>query len=76
MKKIFSGLIWTGVQAMELGLIDGLGSTGAIARDIIGAEDIHNYTQSDNFLDELGRQLGIWFHGFFSTYLPTGLQLR
>ncbi|OMH32852.1 peptidase S49 [Motiliproteus sp. MSK22-1] len=42
--KLFSGLIWTGEQALELGLIDGLGSAGYVARDIVGEENIVNFT--------------------------------
>ncbi len=42
--ELFSGLIWTGEQALELGLVDGLGSTGYVAREIIGEENIVNFT--------------------------------
>jgi protease-4 len=55
----FSGLIWTGEQALAMGLIDGLGSPGVVARDIVAAEEIVDYSKQPNPLDELVRQLGM-----------------
>lgn len=55
----FSGLIWTGEQALKKGLIDGLGSPGHVAREIVGAEDIIDYSLQPNPLDQLIRQLGV-----------------
>jgi protease-4 len=55
---MFSGLIWNGEQAMALGLVDGLGSPGQIARDIIGAEDMVDYTPQKNPFDVLANKLG------------------
>lgn len=57
-KEIFSGLFWTGAQAKELGLIDGLGSTGYVAREIIGLDEIIDYTVPDNLLDRLASRFG------------------
>ena len=49
-EKLFSGLIWNGEQALELGLIDGLGSTGYVAREVVGVEEIVDFTvQPDAF---------------------------
>ncbi len=42
--KLYSGLIWNGEQALELGLIDGLGSPGFVAREIVKAENIVDYS--------------------------------
>ncbi|MCE2570477.1 signal peptide peptidase SppA [Motilimonas eburnea] len=56
---LFSGLIWNGEQALELGLIDGLGSAGKVARDIIKAEDIVNYTVQPSPLDAFTKKLGL-----------------
>jgi protease-4 len=55
---MFSGLFWTGDKALELGLIDGLGSAGFVAREIIGIEDVIDYTASHNFIDKLASKLG------------------
>jgi protease-4 len=56
--KLFSGLIWSGEQALPLGLIDGLASTSKVARDIIGAEDIIDYTPRPSYLDKVASKFG------------------
>lgn len=55
---LFTGLIWNGEQALELGLIDGLGSPGKVARDIIGEDNIIDYTPRLSRLEELTRRFG------------------
>ncbi len=55
---LFSGLFWSGEQALPLGLIDGLANSGTIARDIVGAEDIIDYTPRPNYLDRFAGKLG------------------
>ncbi len=50
----FSGLVWSGQQAVELGLADGLGSLDSVARDVVKAEDIVDYTQRENLGSALG----------------------
>lgn len=42
--KMFSGLVWTGEQALELGLLDGIGSSSYVAREVVGAEEMVDYT--------------------------------
>lgn len=42
--ELFSGLIWSGEQALEMGLVDGLGSGGFVSREIIGEEELVDYT--------------------------------
>ena len=39
--ELFSGLVWSGEQALELGLIDGLGSTSYVAREVVGERAFH-----------------------------------
>ena len=56
--KLFSGLIWTGDQAVELGLIDALGSSSYVAREIIQAEDIVDFTPKENYLDRFADSIG------------------
>ncbi|ULG70822.1 signal peptide peptidase SppA [Marinobacterium sediminicola] len=58
-EEIFSGLVWTGEQALELGLIDGLGSSSMVARDIVGAEKLIDYTSRPKALDRIIERLGI-----------------
>ncbi|OZG71305.1 S49 family peptidase [Hahella sp. CCB-MM4] len=55
---LYSGVVWNGEQALDLGLIDGLGSSSYVAREVVGAEDIVNYTPHPNRLDELFSKLG------------------
>ena len=57
-EEIFSGLFWTGERALELGLIDGLGSPGQVSRDVIGVEEMVDYTPRRHPLDELFGRLG------------------
>jgi len=56
--QIFSGLIWTGEQAVEVGLVDGLGSSSYVAREIIKAEKIKDFTSTPNYFDQFAKQLG------------------
>lgn len=55
---IFSGLFWSGEQALPLGLIDGLANSSTVARDIIGAEDIVDYTPRPDYFDRFAGRLG------------------
>ena len=57
--RLFSGLIWSGEQALELGLIDGLGSSSHVARQIIGHEKLVDYSRARSPLQNLVDQLGI-----------------
>ena len=56
--EIFSGLIWTGEQAVENGLIDGIGSEMSVARDLFAAEELVNFTPRDGLLDQLAGGVG------------------
>ena len=55
---LFSGLIWTGEKAVELGLADGIGTTKSVARDIIKAEVIVNFTSRGQLIDRIARRIG------------------
>lgn len=56
--EIFSGLFWTGDQAMELGLVDGMGSVGYVAREVLGTEEMVDYTISTNLFEKLASRFG------------------
>jgi len=56
--ELFSGLVWSGEQAVELGLVDALGSSSYVAREIIGAEKIKDFTYKQNYLDRFAEHLG------------------
>ena len=56
--EIFSGLFWTGDRALALGLVDGLASSGQVARDVVGAEEIVDYTPRPDPLKQLLGRFG------------------
>jgi protease-4 len=56
--SLFSGLIWTGEQAKQIGLIDELGSLETVARDVVKAEKLVDYTFEESKLDLFARKLG------------------
>jgi protease-4 len=56
--EIFSGLFWSGQQAIELGLADGYGTLDSVARDVVKAEDIVDYTRQDNVAERLVKRFG------------------
>lgn len=56
--EIFSGLMWTGVQSVELGLADGFGSVDSVARDVIQAETVLDYSVRDNIAERFAKRLG------------------
>jgi protease-4 len=69
---IFSGLFWSGRQALELGLIDGLASPGQVAREMIGQEEIVDYTPQTNPFDALVGKLGVTMADRFMAMLGIG----
>ena len=56
--ELFSGLMWTGAKSIELGLADALGSVDYVAREIIKAESIVDYTQKENIAERFAKRLG------------------
>ena len=56
--EIFSGIVWTGQKSIELGLADALGSADYVAREIIKAEDIVDYTTKESFTERFANRLG------------------
>jgi protease-4 len=56
--EMFSGLFWTGQQAIDMGLADHLGSLDYVAREVVKAEDIIDYTRRDNVAERLAKRFG------------------
>ena len=54
----FSGLFWTGEQAIGLGLADGLGSLDSVARDVVKAEKLVDYTNKENIVERFAKRFG------------------
>jgi len=57
-QDLFNGLFWAGKESIELGLADELGSAGSVARDVIGAEDLVDFTYKERSLERLFERLG------------------
>ena len=56
--ETFSGLFWTGQQAVEMGLADQLGSVDYVAREVIKAEELVDYTFRENVAERLVKRFG------------------
>ncbi len=54
----FSGLFWSGEQAVQMGLADQLGSLDYVARDVVKAEEIVDYTRRENVAERLAKRFG------------------
>jgi len=63
--EIFSGLIWTGQKSVELGLADGLGSAEYVAREVIKAERMVDFTPEENYFEHFSKRLGASFGASF-----------
>jgi protease-4 len=55
---MFSGLIWTGQKSLDLGLADAYGSLDYVAREVVKAENIVDYTQKENIAEKFARRFG------------------
>ncbi len=68
----FSGLFWTGQQAVQMGLADQLGNLDFVAREIVKAEELVDYTRRDNVAERLVKRFGASIgHGFAQSVQST-----
>ena len=58
-KDTFSGLIWSGERSIAMGLADAIGSVTTVARDVIKAEDIVDFTPSESVIERLAKRFGV-----------------
>lgn len=56
--ELFSGLVWSGEQALQLGLVDALGSASHVAREVVGAENLIDFTVRETPFDRFAKKLG------------------
>jgi protease-4 len=70
--ELYSGLVWTGQESLELGLVDGMGSSAYVARELIGAEDIVDFTEEPDLLKRLGDRIGVSLANSLGQVLGTG----
>ncbi len=70
--KVFSGLVWTGEQGLAMGLVDELGSTGYVAREVIGVDNIENFTPEPDYLERLAKRFGMAAGAAFAARIAAG----
>lgn len=71
--ELYSGLVWTGARAIELGLADEMGSAHSVARDVIQAPELVDFSPDENLADRLSRRFGTTFARWagYELALPT-----
>jgi protease-4 len=72
----FSGLVWNGQKGVEMGLADGYGSLESVARDIIKAEKIVDFTTKENFADRIAKRFGMGAMSALGYLSQSGISLR
>lgn len=70
---MFSGLMWTGEQSVQLGLADDYGTVESVARDVIKAEKVLDYSIKENIAERFAKKLGAgamtsFWNGFFESF--------
>jgi len=56
---LFTGLVWTGEEGIPMGLVDEIGSSSYVAREVIGAEDIVEFTAKPDLFERLSDRIGV-----------------
>jgi protease-4 len=56
--KLFTGLVWTGEESLPMGLADQVGSSGYVAREVIGEEEIIEFTEKPDLFEKLSKRVG------------------
>jgi protease-4 len=75
--EMYSGLMWVGQKSIELGLADALGSVEYVAREVVKAEDIVDFTLRENVAERLAKRFGAGMaEGLARTGLVQGMTLR
>jgi protease IV len=76
-EELFSGLIWSGEKSMELGLADAVGGAHYVAREVIGAEELVDFTPKHDYLDRFAKRIGVVMAQLLPTYASvSSMQLR
>jgi protease-4 len=73
---MFSGLFWSGADSIKLGLADGYGSLNYVARDVIKAKDIVDYTPQENLASRLAGKLGMSIGKWLNPLTQQGIELH
>lgn len=73
--EMFSGLVWTGEEGVKLGIVDGVGNQDFVAKELIGAEKMVDFSRQEHLLDKIAGKLGASFGQEIGS-LVQGLSLR
>jgi protease-4 len=74
--EMFTGLVWSGQRSIELGLTDALGSVNSVARDVIKADDVVDFTQQETLADRLTRKFGASMGSTLASSIGRTMRLR
>lgn len=66
---MFSGLVWSGEEAVKIGLVDDFATQKEVAKKIIGAEEEVNFTPQERLVDKIAGRLGTSFGQALSSFL-------
>ena len=74
--EMFSGLFWNGEQALSMGLVDHLGNLDYVAREVIKAEEVIDYTPKENVAERLAKKFGASIGAGAMKAMPSGFSIR
>ena|SRR5579862_8888831 len=72
--ELFSGLVWNGARGIELGLADALGSVEYVAREVIKADELVDFTPQENIAERVARKLGATMGRSLASTLAEGMR--
>lgn len=58
-EELFTGFVWSGEKSLSLGLVDALGDANFVAREIIGAERIMDFTPAKSLVERIEQRIGV-----------------
>ena len=74
--ELYSGLVWSGEEAIKLGLVDGYGSADQVARDVIKQETIVDFSNKELLLDRIANRVGASFGASINQRIFSELKLN
>jgi len=73
--ELFSGLVWTGEEGVKLGIVDAVGNQDYVAKELIGAETLVDFSRQEHLLDKIAGKLGASFGQVIGSMVQ-GVSLR
>jgi protease-4 len=70
---LFTGRLWSGGSAIEIGLADARGSVASVARDVVKIQKLVDFTDKETIVDRLGRRLGVSISSWFGLDEASGV---